>query len=217
MEIQELTLLTNNLTETKEFYDQIMGFDKLKETETSISFTIGTSKLIFELSKEISNPKYHFAFNIPSNKIDDAVNWTLERTLLITTDNAFITNFDSWNAKSIYFFDFNRNVLEFICRNDLNNQTDKPFSVESILSISEIGLVNDQPLKIGKEIIERIKTEFFAKGPVREDFAAVGNDNGLFVISNPYRNWYPPNELAEKHKVKAKVKVSNKEYELEFN
>ena len=217
MKIQELTLLTNNLSETKNFYEHTIGFQKITETETSISFAVGTSKLIFELTEKNQNPKYHFAFNIPTNALNDAINWTLQRTSLIQTENSLITDFENWKAQAIYFFDNNRNILEFICRTDLNNPTDKSFSVETILSINEIGLVVDQPLQIGNEIIEKTKMEYFAKGPKREDFVAIGNDNGLFVISNPNRNWYPTQEKAEKWKVKGKIKVADKEYEIEFN
>ncbi|MBN9294615.1 MAG: VOC family protein [Flavobacteriia bacterium] len=217
MKIKELTLLTNNLTETKKFYEDTIGFQKITETQTSISFAVGTSKLVFELTEENQNPKYHFAFNIPTNALNDAINWTLQRTSLIETENSFITDFENWKAKAIYFFDNNRNILEFICRTDLNNPTDKPFSAETILNINEIGLVIDQPLQIGNEIIEKTRIEYFAKGPKREDFVAVGNDDGLFVISNPNRKWYPTQEMAEKWKVKGKIKVADNEYELEFN
>ena len=134
MTIQELTLLTNNLSETKFFYENTIGFEKIDETKTSVSFAVGISKLIFELTEEHQNPKYHFAFNIPTNKLDDAINWTLQRTNLIETENSFITNFENWNAKAIYFFDNNKNILEFICRADLNNPTDKPFSAKSPIS-----------------------------------------------------------------------------------
>ena len=149
--------------------------------------------------------------------MNDAINWTLQRTSLIETENSFISDFENWNAKAIYFFDNNHNILEFICRTDLNNPTDKPFSFETILNINEIGLVIDQPLQIGNEIIEKTRIEYFSKGPKREDFVAVGNESGLFVISNPNRKWYPTQEMAEKWKVKGKIKVAENEYELEFN
>ncbi|RZJ48371.1 MAG: VOC family protein [Flavobacterium sp.] len=217
MIIQELTLLTNNLSETEKFYKQTIGFQKITETETSISFAVGTSKLIFELTEASQNPKYHFAFNIPTNTLNDAMNWALQRTSLIETKNSFITDFENWKAKAIYFFDNNRNILEFICRKDLNNPTDKPFSVETILNINEIGIVVDQPLQTANEIIQKTKNEYFAKGPKREDFVAVGNESGLFVISNPNRKWFPTQEMAEKWKVKAKIKVDKNEYSLEFN
>lgn len=218
MEILELTLQTNNLIETEKFYQEIIGFEKADKTKKSISFYIGTSKLVFELIDSEQSPKYHFAFNIPIDKINEAVNWASQRTnLIVTDDNNFVTDFENWKAKAIYFFDNNQNILEFICRTDLNNSVDSKFSVDTILNINEIGLVTDNPLKSGNEIIEKSKTDFFIKGPKREDFVAVGDDYGLFVISNPNRNWYPTKEKAEKHKVRAKIKVAENEFELEFN
>lgn len=218
MEIIELTLLTNNLPETKKFYAQTFGFEINEETERSISFSIGTSKLNFELIEEKQNPKYHFAFNIPLNKIDQAIIYTNKRTHLIETEkNSFVTDFKNWEAKAIYFFDNNKNILEFITRKDLNNNSKKKFTKNSILNINEIGVVADEPLLTSDEIIKKTKTTFFSKGPKREDFSTVGNDNGLFVISNPHRKWYPTQEMAEKWKVKAKIKNIGNEYELEFN
>lgn len=125
MEILELTLLTNNILETKKFYEQIIGFEKLFETETTVSFAVGFSKLTFELTQKALQPKYHFAFNISSNKLNEAINWTLERTPLIKIENSYVADFHYWNAKSIYFYDNNQNILEFICRYDLTIQPTK--------------------------------------------------------------------------------------------
>ena len=61
-----LTLQTNNLADTKKFYQQTMGFTNANETKRYISFYVGTSKLVFELIHSDQNPKYDFAFNIPA-------------------------------------------------------------------------------------------------------------------------------------------------------
>lgn len=217
MEIASLTLLTNNLTETKIFYEHTIGFSKIKETETNISFAVGTSQLIFELSDSNHKPNYHFAFNIPSNKINEALEWMLQRTSLISTENNYVINFENWNAKAIYFYDNNHNILEFISRADLNNDTDEPFSIKTILSINEVGLVTDEPLQTAATLLQKTNINFFKKGPRRTEFVAVGDEHGLFVISNPTRNWYPTQRVAEKWKVKTIVKTNGNVYELGFN
>lgn len=217
MRIKELLLLTNNIAETKLFYNQIIGFKTVKETKKSISFTVGTSKLTFELTDIKHNPKYHFAFNIPSNKIEEALEWILQKTNLISAENSYITEFHNWRAKSIYFFDNNKNILEFISRSDLNNNNDNPFSIEQILNINEIGLVTDMPIQTGNEITHQKEIDFFLKGPKKDNFVAVGSDDALLVISSPNRNWYPTQEKAEKWKVRATINIGNKEYELEYN
>ncbi|WP_293885124.1 VOC family protein [Sphingobacterium sp. UBA1498] len=217
MKIQELLLLTNNISETKLFYSQTIGFDIVKETKKSISFIVGTSKLTFELTDIKHSPKYHFAFNIPSNKIEEALEWILQKTNLIFAENSYVTEFDNWRAKAIYFFDNNKNILELISRSDLNNNNDNPFSIEQILNINEIGLVTDMPIQTGNEIIHQKEIDFFMKGPRKDDFVAVGCDDALFVISSPNRSWYPTQEKAEKWKVRATINIANKEYELEYN
>ena len=218
MEIKELILQTNNISETKHFYNITIGFDILNESEKSITFLVGTSKLTFEIVKVEICPKYHFAFNIPVNQLNDAIDWGAKRTSLITNgENLIVADFVNWKAKAFYFFDNNRNILELISRQDLNNSTEKHFSVDSILNINEIGVVNEFPIELGEEIIQKINTNFFVKGPKRPDFVSVGNENGLFVISNDHRNWYPTQERAEKQTVKAKVKIQDREFDLSFN
>ena len=217
MKIIELTLLTNDLSETKRFYGQTMGFKIVHETETDISFGVGTSKLIFQQVLETLKPKYHFAFNIPSNQLEEAIHWTLERTGLIETEGSPIADFDHWNAKAIYFYDYQLNVLEFIVRYDLNNPSNEVFSVDSILNINEIGIVTDHPLQLAHEIIEKTGTNYFSKGPRRADFVAIGEETGLLVISDPNRNWYPTQDSADKWKVSTKLKIADNEFELEWN
>ncbi len=200
MQILELTLQTNNIIETEKFYCQTIGLEKAYQTEESISFFLGTSKLIFESIESETSPKYHFAFNIPINKMEEAINWTSRRIGLIPlADNSFVTHFENWKAEAIYFFDNNQNILEFICRSDLNNFVYSMFSNDTILNINEIGIVTDKPLEIAKEIIEKTNTTFFSKGPTREDFVAVGTDNGLFAISSQ-------KEIGIQHKKKQKNK-----------
>lgn len=171
----------------------------------SISFIAGQSTLTFIKSNRL-NPKYHFAFNIPHNKLDEAIIWASSKfTLIENAGNGIVANFESWNAKAIYFYDNNKNILEFIARFDLNNTSDKPFSISSIQSISEIGIVTDKPMKLAEKLIEENNLYFFAKGSNSEKFVTIGNDNGLFIIVENNRRWYPTEQQAEKHFTKIKI------------
>lgn len=199
MKISELTLQTNNLCETESFYSTILGFKIIEKTQKSVSFLVGSSILIFENSKQEENPKYHFAFNIPFNKLQESMAWILLKIPLMPTDDGHIAHFENWKAKAIYFYDNNQNILEFICREDLKNFSKNEFSTESILSINEIGIVTEKPMELGNKILQKTK------------------DEGLFVISNPNRNWFPTENLAEKQKTKVKILINEAEFELEFN
>ena len=207
MNILEIEILTSNLEETEYFYTKVLELRAIDKTRDMVSLRAGKSIFSFIHSDKL-NPRYHFAFNIPNNKLEEALIWISKRAELIKNEEgAFITNFDSWNAKSLYFYDNNGNVLEFITRFDLNEISDKPFTSESISSISEIGIVTDKPLVFAEKMINEHQLKYFAKGPKREDFAVLGDDNGLIIISSPNRDWYPTHHRAENHPVKMKIGV----------
>jgi catechol-2,3-dioxygenase len=205
MDILEIEIQTDDLVETEIFYSDILGLQLASKGHNSISFLAGQSTLTFIKSVKL-NPKYHFAFNIPHNKLDEALIWASAKLDLIKiAGNGIVANFESWNAKAIYFFDNNGNILEFIARFDLDNDSDKPFGISSIQSISEIGIVADAPIKLADKLVEKNNLYFFAKGSKSEKFVTLGNDNGLFIIVETNRKWYPTEQQAEKHYTKIKI------------
>lgn len=217
MEILEIEILTDDIVETEKFYANSLGLQITDKNHKSISFQAGQSTLTFLKSNKL-NPKYHFAFNIPNNKFDEAIIWTKSRVNLIEIDdNSIVANFESWNAKAIYFYDNNKNILEFIVRLDLNNFTDKSFNISSILSISEIGIVGDKPVKLADKLLADNDLYFFAKGTKSENFAALGNDNGLCIIVETGRKWYPTEQQAEKHYTRIKISTDGLIREIILN
>lgn len=218
MNIQTLILETSLLQQTTHFYAQILGFERLHQTENRVVFRVGSSTLTFKQALENIHPKYHFAFNIPLNQFNEAMVWAKQRLTLLEIEHGNpVAHFETWKAQSFYFYDNNQNILEFICRTDLNNNSNLAFSIHSIVNINEVGIVTDEPLILAQQIITQTQIEYFSKGPVRADFVALGDDKGLFVISNPLRNWYPTHNLAEKHKIEVTINLNNTEYMLEFN
>lgn len=199
MQILEVSIQTDDLQKTEKFYSGVLGLQTKSKDQHSISFLAGRSTLSF-INSHIKDPKYHLAFNIPSNKLDEAIGWISNKTDLINiAENEVIAHFENWNAKSIYFFDNKGNVLEFIVRFDLDNSSENPFDSDSILSINEIGVVTNEPLAFAETIIQDHGLEYFWRGPKREDFVAVGDDDGLIVIATPGRNWYPTESPSEVH------------------
>ncbi len=71
MKIQELTIYTSRLSEQKQFYPKTLGLTIINESNNEVLFNIGYSSL--RLIKREGNTPYHFAFNIPSNKEEDAL------------------------------------------------------------------------------------------------------------------------------------------------
>ena len=217
MKILEIEINTDNLLETEHFYSNVLGLSLVNKEQNTISYLAGQSKLTFLKSTD-QKPTYHFAFNIPHNKLDEAINWaTVRLSLIENTDNGLVANFDSWNAKAIYFQDNNNNILEFIARFDLSNSTTNPFDISSIQSISEIGIVTDSPLNLAEKMVKENNLSYYSKSTYSEQFAALGNDNGLFVIVENNRNWYPTKQKAEKHYTKIKIETHGLIRELIIN
>lgn len=211
MNIVEVELLTDNLEETEKFYTECLGLSILDRQEDFISFSVGKSTLVFRKSYDIK-PIYHFAFNIPHNQLDEAMAWATSKLKLLEIGGGnYIANFDSWHAKSIYFYDNNGNILEFIARFDLNNSSTVPFTSNSITSISEIGFVTPEPVKVGEQMMQDYNLDYFEKGTKSSQFATLGDDNGLLIIVVNKRKWYPTQLEAIPYPTKFKIEVNGVE------
>ncbi|HEU4858953.1 MAG TPA: hypothetical protein VFT15_03920 [Chitinophagaceae bacterium] len=196
MILQEIRLQTNRLFPLYHFYKNVLELPVTDDSDTQFTILTGLSKLIFEKTEDpLSFPNYHFAFNIPSNQIQEAHDWLKERTerLWIEEYKSYIADFTNWNAKSVYFLDPAGNIAELIARADLNDIIDEPFSSKHIRNVSEVGIVF--PDSNFQRSIEQIRKdynlEYFSKQPPLEKFCAIGNDEGLFIIVPENRSWYP--------------------------
>lgn len=215
MKIDQIQIKTNDIQKTKTFYQNIFGLFILENDEKSITFQAGTSILKFIEDQEF-NSIYHFAFNIPENQLEEAIQWCENKVdLIVLDDKSVVTNFENWNAHSIYFFDLNGNLLEFIARHDLNNEQVGEFNSASILSISEIGIVTESPLKLGNQLIEEHGLHFFSQNTNTEKFAAIGDHEGLLILVQPTRNWYPTQIPSESNPVK--ISLENNENLIELH
>jgi catechol 2,3-dioxygenase-like lactoylglutathione lyase family enzyme len=216
LQIREIEICTANLLQTEVFYTEVLGLDVKARSENKISFTAGRSVLTFIASA--TEQVYHFAFNIPHNKLDEALVWVSARAELIKNpDNSFITDFANWQAKAFYFYDNNGNILELIARFGLKSSSDSPFGQASFQCISEIGVVTDQPLTLAESLLDNNAVRYFSKGPRREDFVVLGDDHGLIIISGTHRNWYPTETRAEKNYVKIKIMSGDSERQIVLN
>ena len=208
MIIKEVHLYTNDLKATKSFYGKLMSFKISDQTNDSFGFKAGDSHVIFhEIIDE--KPVYHFAFHIPNNKLQEALEWVSERTpILPFSPESVIADFKNWNAKSFYFHDNNQNILEFITHYDRKIISDKPFSAETIEMLIEIGIPSGDVLATCEELSIKHGIDYFTKGPVTNDFAVLGNDSGMLIISKAGGTWLPVNQKVQKFKMK--ILVENK-------
>ncbi|WP_210490436.1 VOC family protein [Rufibacter aurantiacus] len=190
MMIQRLHLSARNLPKQRYFYTQTLGLALLDASQTSFTFQAGASRITFEQAGKTETPHYHFAFNIPENQLTEAKAWLQSRTSLLAKDGADEFLFaPAWNAEGIYFQDLDGNVLEFICRHNLATATAAPFGVESIICVSEVGLVAPEVAPVVGLLAQTAGMEVWQEaGP---DFKALGTETGLFILVKEGRSWFP--------------------------
>jgi catechol 2,3-dioxygenase-like lactoylglutathione lyase family enzyme len=214
MHIRQIHLLTNDIEGTRQFYTEKLDAQADGINETSISFLMGSTRLLFTLAQE-PEPYYHIAFDIPNNQLEEALDWTSKRvSILPVSDNSRVADYPRWDARSFYFYDNNGNILEFICRYEVPTQSLEQFSGSSILYASEVGIAVENVAAFSDQLIEQYGVELFKKQPRLQNFAAVGTDTGLFIISALNRNWYPVDKKALPFPTKVIFEVDGKMMEL---
>ncbi len=215
MKIRKLKLYTNKLELEKIFYSQTLGFEITESNSNYFTLRIGWSELTFEKTEK--EYKYHYCFLIPSNKLEQAMEWMEKRVRIVDIENGRKTQrFESWNADSFYFFDASGNIAEFIVRHDLNNETNTDFSISDVLCVNEIGMPTNNVEKINNELKNNFGTEFW-KGDIKR-FGTNGSQEGLFLLPNYEIKdiWFPTKIELKPQPFKALIENNNQKYELEY-
>lgn len=219
MLLKEIQLQTKQIATLFSFYEKILELPVIQSGNNRISITAGASQIIFDHTNAIESPFYHFAFNIPSNKFEEAFQWIQGRVELLWLNDykSYIADFTNWHAKSFYFIDPAGNILEFIARFDLHDVADEPFSAAHIRNVSEIGLVFpliDFDIDINN-LLKQYPLIYFDKQPPMPHFRAVGNDEGLFVIVPENRIWFSTkNSISQIFPIRILFIENNKLFEL---
>jgi len=191
MRIDEIILFSTHIENQKHFYKYTLGLEQLIDSPNEISFKVGASVLTFRYKNEMKPS--HVAFNIPSGAINDAELWLKKRLTIIPSGDGNITNFESWKAQAIYFYDADQNIMEFIARDLVEAKKEALFSVSSLLSISEMAIATNDIETIYNSINELKHIPIFDGDFSR--FCALGNHDGLFIlIDNTKKKWYPTND-----------------------
>jgi catechol 2,3-dioxygenase-like lactoylglutathione lyase family enzyme len=189
MKILELQLLTSDLELLHRFYVDLLGLNLLEFRQDFLMVQVGSSRLQFKQQTGFSG-HYHFAFDVPENQLEDAKTWLETRTELIAdTDGTIVFDSQNWNAHQIYFRDPHGNILELIARHELSNASQIEFSSNSFLNISEIGLACDSVPNLVQWLEQYLKLGVYKSSS--DTFAPVGDANGLLILVQNAREWFP--------------------------
>ena len=192
MRILEIEMVSGDLKALHSFYTGELGLQAdLSADGLRLHIAGGATRLIF---KKITggHPVYHFAFEIPFHEVD-ALYEEMKKKLQILpiTETSFITDFASWKARSFYFYDPSGNIVEYIGRADAENPARKSLTPNPIHYVSEMGIVASNVTQTVTSIQRQFGVPVFSKQPPMAEFAALGTDQGLFIVVAENRAWYP--------------------------
>ena len=220
MMLNDITLQAKDINELYQFYKNTLGLPVNKINSKNVLINAGKTSLLFESANSTANPFYHFAFNLPSNTIEEAFQWLKNKVevLWIEEYKNYIAEFSNWNARSVYFTDPAGNILELIERTDLHDTIAEPFSSSHIRCISEIGIVcKDENFDESvNELLHKFQLRYFSKQPPMRYFRAAGDDEGMFIIVPEHRHWFPTKIASGIFPLSVKFIIDEKQYVLKL-
>jgi hypothetical protein len=184
-----LDLLTAaRLADMERFY-RSLGLPVAMPSRERLTVSAGGTEITFRpVPADGGQPFYHFAFNIPENKIVDALEWQKARGPLLPIPERNrdpnmppeVVDYSHWNAHSIFFLDPGGNVVEYIARHDLKNARSGAFGPRDILYASEIAFVVDDVVRTAATLqgVARVR-QYRGGGP---QFTALGDEEGLLLV-----------------------------------
>jgi len=214
MFVHHLKLYTCYLDALRPFYSEKLGLHLEVDDPQQITLLAGHSRITFALSQNA--PYYHFAFNIPSFQIAEALRWLEERLEPLSDEGQQIIDFSSWNAKAVYFKDPAGNIVEFIARKDLMLHSEGPFSIVDIEGVSEIGLPVEEVRSAYEQLHQKTGIEKYSGD--YERFCATGDEQGLFIIVDQHnKTWYPTDKPAVPSPFELDFSQQGSKYHLSYD
>jgi catechol 2,3-dioxygenase-like lactoylglutathione lyase family enzyme len=196
MRIHELTLATEDLAAQSAFWGETLGLPAL-EGHGAVEVPLQRSRLRFEQAVTGSNPRYHFAINIPPGSIEEAAAWVEERHDLLSfhgdrdvEEGATIVHTDR-GASALYFLDAGGNVAELIANDHLDERSVGPFGPQSLLEVAEIGVATADTEGTRSVIQETLSADVLWGGREGWLLTAIGDDHGVVIVAPVGRGWIP--------------------------
>ena len=187
----ELQMAAAVMPAMKAFYGKTLDLRLVNERTDRFTVEAGETKITFVSTSDSSDgraPFYHFAFNIPENKILKALEWQKARTPMLSIPERLrtpgypseVADSRQWNAHSVFFLDPGGNVVEYIARHDLKNSDASPFSWADILYASEIGLVVDDVASAANAVKATAALDHYKAA--NADVTAIGDEWGMLLL-----------------------------------
>lgn len=188
MKLLDIELYTNDLEAIGLFYVRRLGLPVLSRSASELTVLIGWTRLTFQ---QVAFPvaPYHLAINVPRGSLEVIMYYFDLDYLPTQAPDKPIADFPDWRATACYFYDSVGNLLEFIARTDLPLDNPNLTINELFQGVSEVGIATEDVAYTAEQIQRRCGVPQFDKTIPKRDFNALGDDNGLFILSEVGRNW----------------------------
>lgn len=187
MRITRLTLPSTDASACLAFYRDVL---QLPTTGTTVH--VGWTDI--DIEPAATDPgTVHLAFNIPHHRFEAACTWLRRRALLLSDplgEQRFHVG-GVWDAESVYFAGPHDAVLELIARRPLGHAqlADAGFRSGEIACVSEVGLPTDHVPSLVRHLV--VSTGLVPFGDVSDVFAPMGDHEGLLIVVDRRRLWFP--------------------------
>jgi catechol 2,3-dioxygenase-like lactoylglutathione lyase family enzyme len=188
MKILDITLPCHNMEGIHAFYTLQLGLECLHKEEEICTFALGYSRLVFKKAKAAISC-HHFCIHVHAKAFAAVLEKFSHLDFLKNEEGEQHFSFPNWQAKSVYFYDPEGNIVEFITRESLPLAYDFPF-----IGIAEIGITGIDAMLLLKRLQDFTNLPLYFRQPKQtEEVAIMGDDEGLFICVRQSRKWYPTN------------------------
>ncbi|NND77621.1 MAG: hypothetical protein HKN39_05510 [Flavobacteriales bacterium] len=193
MQILELQLFSTDLDAQETVYGDRLGF-MIERSKDQLKVFCGENILIFKEGPQ--QFYYHYCFLIPTGSLESAIEFLNDKRFeAVPYNEERIIHFD--NGKSVYFYDGNGNIAEFIERPLTNYPQKNSFEISDVIKLNEIGIPVSNPLDTSEHLMSKYGIVPLTHVAFRDDFCWVGDHHGVFLICKIGRNWMPTQKPAE--------------------
>lgn len=209
MKFKNVTLLTSELEETLQFYEETLECPVQVLDHDSFIVQIGETQLHFQKSEEINQPFYHFAIDIPYNHFYDMKQHYQNILFLLMEDGQHTTYFESFVAHSLYFNDPSGNIVELIAR--VSNMTDDP----EFSRISEVGFVCNELDDVYQALINHHLTTHEARSfsPEGLNFMCDSDDECYILLTPENKKWI----FSDKASTAFPIAIETQDFKLTYD
>ena len=188
MQIREVSITARHPDAAAAFYRDVLRMPVDAQSDR-VTVTIGSSQLIITPGDQFEGI-HHLAFGISPHDFDLARRWLNEQIEpIIAQGSDVIDGPAGWNSQSVYFHGPEEILLEFIARQADAEIPGGTGPVPRPLSISEVGIGVPDVGAAVRELADTLGLPTFP--PQEAQFAPVGNHDGLLILVDDERVWFP--------------------------